>query len=238
MSLLIFEGVSKRYTAGRLECPVLHEVDLSMEPGELVAVWGERRSGRSTLLRIAAGIEPPDSGHVRFRERDLQASRGHALGDGIGYCRPFRRDREERVVLEEIMVGPRTRGLARSDTKARAHACLDRVGASGCMHQRMSELDGTEAVRVSIARALVLDPALLLIDEPVTGVDLLARDEVLTLLRSLADEGIAVLMTVADSTALTEADRALRISGGRLGGSVNPQLAPVSDLDRHRQARG
>ncbi len=238
MSLLSLERVSKRYVAGRLECVILDEVSISVEGGELVAVSGQRRSGRSTLLRIAAGIEPPDSGHVRFQGRDLGTSSGYALGDGIGYCRPFRRDREERVVLEEIMVGLRTRRVSRPDTKARARACLDRVGASGCMHHRMSELDGTESVRVSIARALVLDPALLLIDEPVTGVDLLARDDLLNLLRSLADDGIAVLMTVGESTEFDDADRSVRIGGGRLRGSVDPELATVSDIDLHRHARG
>jgi len=237
MTLLALERVGKRYTAGRLERVVLDEVSLSLDAGELVAVWGMPRSGRSTLLRIAAGIEVPDTGVVRFAGHDLRTPGNRALGHGIGYCRSAPRDREGGAVLDEVVLGPRARGAGHSAAATRARAALARVGAGGCAHHALNELDGAEAVRVSLARALVLDPSLLVIDEPVTGVDLLHRDEVLALLRSLADDGIAVLMTVSESTALAGADRALRIGGGGLGGSIDPELAPVSDLALRRQAR-
>jgi energy-coupling factor transporter ATP-binding protein EcfA2 len=238
MTLLALERVCKRYTVGRLERAVLDDVSLSLDEGELVAVWGMPRSGRSTLLRIAAGIEPPDTGVVRFAGRDIGTPGGHALGRGIGYCRTAPRDREGRAVLDEVVLGLRARGAAHSVARQRAHRALDRVGAGDCAEHRIDELNGVEALRVSLARTLVLEPSLLLIDEPVTGIDLLHRDELLSLVRSLADEGIAVLMTVGEATALEVADRALRIGGGRLGGSIEPELASVSDLERHRQARG
>ncbi len=111
MTLLALERVGKRYTAGRLEQVVLDDVSLTLEEGELVAVWGMPRSGRSTLLRIAAGIEPPDTGVVRFQGRDLSNAGGAVLGHGIGYCRPAPRDREAAAVLDELMLGPRARGV-------------------------------------------------------------------------------------------------------------------------------
>ena len=83
--LLELEEVSKRYGRG-LGAIVLRDVSLALEPGELVAIWGRRRSGRSTLLRIAAGIERPDAGVVRFQGSDLAGPRGDVLGGGIGYC--------------------------------------------------------------------------------------------------------------------------------------------------------
>jgi ABC-type multidrug transport system ATPase subunit len=236
MTLLALERVGKRYKAGRLERVVLDEVSLSLEAGELVAVWGMPRSGRSTLLRIAAGIEPPDTGFVRFQGRDLSTRGGQVLGNGIGYCRPAPRDREAGVVLDELMLSPRARGAGNSAAGARAHAALQRVGATDCAAHPLNELDSAEAVRVNVARALVLDPALLVIDEPVTGVDLLHRDELLSLLRSLADDGIAVLMTVGESTALAGCDRALRIGGGGLGGSTDPELATVVPIHREASA--
>jgi ABC-type multidrug transport system ATPase subunit len=249
MTLLALERVGKRYKAGRLERVVLDEVSLSLEAGELVAVWGMPRSGRSTLLRIAAGIEPPDTGFVRFEGRDLNTPGRQVLGNGIGYCRPAPRDREAGVVLDELMLGPRARGASNSAAGARAHAALERVGASDCAEHPINELDGAEAVRVNIARALLLDPAVLIIDEPVTGVDLLHRDDLLALLRSLADDdgiaragegaltrGIAVLMTVSESTALAGCDRALRIGGGGLGGSTEPELAAVVPIHREASA--
>jgi ABC-type cobalamin/Fe3+-siderophores transport system ATPase subunit len=248
MTLLALERVGKRYRAGRRERVVLDEVSLSLEQGELVAIWGMPRSGRSTLLRIAAGIEPPDTGFVRFEGRDLNTPGRQVLGEGIGYCRPAPRDREAGVVLDELMLGPRARGATQSAAAASAHAALARVGASDCAEHPINELDGAEAVRVSIARALLLDPAVLIIDEPVTGVDLLHRDGLLTLLRSLADDGlaragggaltrgIAVLMTVGESTALAGCDRALRIGGGGLGGNTEPELATVVPILREASA--
>ena len=89
MSLLALEHVEKAYGSGSGRHVVLRDVSLEIEAGEMVAVWGLRRSGRSTLLRVAAGIEAPDAGSVRFEGHDLRGrSRGReALGEQIGYCR-------------------------------------------------------------------------------------------------------------------------------------------------------
>ncbi len=130
------------------------------------------------------------------------------------------------------MLAPRIRGVAQSDAHTRARAALERVGAAGCAGHAYGELDGAEAVRVGLAQALVLQPALLVIDEPVTSVDLLEHDDILALLRSLADDGIAVLISVSESTEFTGADRRLSIRGGKLGGSVDPELPSVHELLR------
>lgn len=230
MTLLALERVCKRHEDGRSQHVVLDDVSMSMQAGELVALWGMRRSGRSTLLRIAAGIEPPQTGVVRFAGQDLHARGGEALGHGIGYCRRSLPPGAGRSVLDKLMVGPRIRGVVRSEAKTRVRAALERVGADACAGYSYGELDGAEAVRVSIARALVLDPSLLVIDDPVTGVDLLEHDDILALLRSLADDGIAILMSVGDSTEFSGADRKLSIRGGRLGGSVDPELPSVHQL--------
>ena len=91
MTLLALERVCKRHQDGRSERVVLDHVSMSLHAGELVAVWGMRGSGRSTLLRIAAGIEPPDAGVVRFAGRELAGRKGSALGEGIGYCQVLAR---------------------------------------------------------------------------------------------------------------------------------------------------
>jgi len=236
MTLLALERVCKRHQDGRSERVVLDEVSMSLHAGELVAIWGMRESGRSTLLRIAAGIEAPDSGVVRFAGRELVPGNASALGDGIGYCSPAPADREAGAVLEELMLAPRIRGVSRSDARSRARAALERVGAAACAGHTHGDLDGAQAVRVALAQALVLGPALLVIDEPVTAVDLLERDDVLALLRSLADDGIAVLMSVGESTEFTDADRKLSIRGGTLGGSVDPELPSVHQLLREASA--
>ena len=236
MTLLALERVGKRYTAGRRERVVLDEVSLSLEQGELVAVWGMPRSGRSTLLRIAAGIQEPDSGVVRFAGEELTPPNSSVLGDGIGYCSRASADPEAGFVLEELMIAPRIRRVPRSEAKVRARAALERVGAEACAGHRSSELDGAEAVRVGLAQALVLGPALLVIDEPVTGVDPPEHEGILELLRSLADDGIGVLISVGEWSEFADADRKLSIRGGKLGGSVDPELPSVHQLLREAGA--
>jgi putative ABC transport system ATP-binding protein len=236
MTLLELDRVSLRYRHGPHERVVLDRVSLQVEQGELVAVWGLRRSGRSTLLRVAAGIEPPEAGVVRFAGRDLAASAGEALGGGIGYCRLAERGSEAREVLDELTVGQLARGVPQAKARELACAALERVGASHCTARGVHELDGAEAVRVALARALALEPSLLVIDEPTKGVDLLERDNILALLRSLADVGIAVLMSSGEATALAGADRALSLSAGKLRGSASPELAEVLPLRRQESA--
>lgn len=232
MTLLELERVSLRYKHGPHERVVLAGVSLQVERGELVAVWGMRRSGRSTLLRVAAGIEPPDAGVVRFAGRDLAKSAGDELGGGIGYCRLDERGSEASAVLDELTVGQLARGVPQATARTLAVAALERVGASECAARGLRELDGSEAVRVALARALALEPSLLVIDEPTKGVDLLERDSILGLLRSLADEDVAVLMSSGEATALAGADRALSLSAGKLRGSASPALAEVLPLRR------
>ena len=141
-------------------------------------------------------------------------------------------------MLDRLTVGQMARGVRPAEAKARAWSALQRAGAEHCAALAAHKLDGAESVRVTIARALTLRPALLVIDEPTRGVDLLDRDRILSLLRSLADEGIAVLMTVGDLTGLSGADQSLTIGDGELCGSPRRALEPVADLSLRRQASG
>jgi ABC-type multidrug transport system ATPase subunit len=218
VTLLAFEHVGKRYQHGTGEHVALRDVSLELEAGELVAIWGRRGSGRSTLLRLAAGIEPPDTGVVRFAGRDLAATAGAELGSTIGFCRRAFGGAEGRVVLDALTVSQLARGAPLPVARTGARAALERVGAERCAMLGPQALDSAETVRVAIARALLSRPSLLVIDEPARGVDLLDRDGVLALLRSLADEGLAVLMSAGESTELAGADRALSLDDGALHG--------------------
>lgn len=235
MTLLELDCVSKRYGRGASEHVALRGVSLEIEGGEFLAVWGRRRSGRSTLLRVAAGVEPPDEGVVRFagrdlREHDVEGSRG-----GVRYCRKaFRRDGGQRV-LDQLVTSQLTHKVSASQARSRARIALERTGAERCAALKPSDLDSTEVVRVVIARALVHSPEVLVIDEPTLGVDLRDRDRILLLLHSLADEGIAILMSADDTSCLSQS-RALSLSGGELRGELrSPELPPVSHL--HDAAR-
>lgn len=236
MTLLELDRVTRRARQGTRERVVLREVSLRLEQGELLAIWGARRSGRSTLLRVAAGIDPPDGGVVRFAGRPLHAHGSNALGSGIGYCQRALRSSEAREVLDELMLAQLARGVPRAGAREKARAALERAGAERCATHSVNELDSAETVRVAIARALTLSPSLLVIDEPTKGVDLLERDSILALLRSLADDGLAVMMSAGEATALSGADRALSLVDGELHGSVAPELAEVVPLRRQATA--
>ena len=184
MPLLELEHVSKQ----RGQRVALDDVSMVIDTRELVTIFGERRSGRSTLLRVAAGIEAPDKGVVRFDATDLASRKGTVL-PGISYCRTsFRRDRGP-TVLEQLITGQLSRRVAQPVALACALRALERVGAAQCAMCRIAELRSEEIIRIAIARSLTADPRLLVVDEPTIGVDPLKRDDILKLLRSLADGG-------------------------------------------------
>jgi len=231
VSLLSLEGVGKRYCRGRREYVALNDVSLSIESGELVAVLGTRRSGRSTLLRIVAGLERPDVGVVRFEGGDMSLARG-VLGRRIAYCHTSFSAREGHGVVEHVATGLLARRATPLQARREAEEALARVGASDCVRMEPYELDGAETVRVAIARALTAAPSLLVVDEPTNGVDALQRDPILALLRSIANEGVAVLMSTGDATCLAGVDLAFSLDEGELRGATVPSRADVVPLRR------
>ena len=232
MSLLSIEDATKRYRRGRLERVAIRDVSLDLDAGELVAIWGARRSGRSTLLRVAAGIESPEEGTVRFEGRDLARVRNSVLGRRIGYCQTSFSATDGGLVVEHVAAGLLAQRASPRQARRRAEETLVRVGAERCGRLDCYELGGAEVTRVSIARALVTAPTLLVIDEPTNGVDLLERDPLLALLRSIANDGVAVLMSTSDSQGLSGADRALSIDDGELRGDAKADDARVVPIRR------
>jgi ABC-type cobalamin/Fe3+-siderophores transport system ATPase subunit len=230
--VLELENISKRYREAQRERVVLRDVTLEVREAELVAVWGTRRSGRTTLLRIAAGIETPDDGEVRFRGRRVAGHAGAALGQGIGYVQKSLRASEEQAVLEQVAAVTLARGARVAQAREQARIALRRVEAEHCAAMRVSELTGGEVLRVALARALCPSPSLLVIDEPTTTVRLGERDETLALLGRLAADGVAILASVTEPDELAGAHRALTLSDGQLRGRSSPSLAPVVALRR------
>jgi ABC-type multidrug transport system ATPase subunit len=232
MSLLSIANVTKRYPRGRLERVAVRDVSLDIERGELVAVWGVRFSGRSTLLRIAAGVESPEEGTVSFEGHDLARYRDGVLGRGIGYCQTGFFSSQRGLVIEHVAAGLLAQRVSPKQTRRRGQELLLSVGAVGCAQLRCHELDGAELARVAVASALATEPALLVIDEPTSGVDVLQREPLLRLLRGIANEGTAVLMSAGDAQSLSGADRALTIYNGEIQAELTPaQVVPLHRTD-------
>lgn len=237
MSLLVLAGVTMRYPRGvresRERVPV-RDASLAIDAGEVVALVGRGRSGRSTVLRLAGGIERPTEGVVRFDGHELRDRRFLGKPGGIGYCLPRFSRVVAGTVVEHVEAGLLGRRLKQHQATAKAEEALERVGAVECADMDPDALEYAEAVRVRIARALVAEPRLLLVDDPIYGVDLGERDEVLLLLHSLArEDGIAVFFTVGSGTGLAGVDRAISIDGGQLRGDLQP--APRAEV---RQLHG
>lgn len=232
MSVLELENVSKRFRRGHREMIVLRNVALSIDAGEVVCVSGGRRSGRTTLLRIAAGIEAPDEGSVRFagtnlRDASNELQRQLAFGT-TRFISPLGTD-----VIEHVMAPLLAVRVSRDEAGLRAHRALERVGVGEVELMSPDELVPSEVMRVVIARAIVREPRLMILDEPSNGIDALDRDPLLSLIQTIAHEsGIAVLLTAGETASVTGADRVLRLSEGELLGRVAPSAADVIQLRR------
>jgi predicted ABC-type transport system involved in lysophospholipase L1 biosynthesis ATPase subunit len=239
MTLLTLDRVWKRFARGDRgirELVALRDVSLELEIGELVAVVGQRRSGRTTLLHVAAGLQAPSAGTVRLGNADLARESLLGVTGGIGYCTTRFAEVIGNSALEHVAAPLLGGDVSMLKAHARAHEALRRVGATACAELAPDELDAMELMRATIARAIVTEPRLLLVDEPTLGVRLSERDAILELLRSLAhDDDLAVLVTVDSAAELAGADRALSLDAGELRGQTRPPAAaPVVSLHRHR----
>lgn len=229
MSLLSLEDVTKRYRRGRREHMGLSGLSMTVECEELVVVIGPRQSGRSTLARVASGVEGVDEGSVTFEGRDLRASR-RLVGRRIVLCSGSFSSLAGETVLDHVATALLARHSSLSRARRVAAEMLAKVDAAGCSSMRPSELDQAERVRVSIARALVAEPRMIVLDDPTRGLGMFDSDSLLRLLRSIVDSGVSVLVCSDDTACLAGSDRALMLDAGRLRGEVKPRLAEVVSL--------
>lgn len=220
MPLLELDGVSKSYWRGRHEVRVLDAVSFDVDPGELVALFGERASGKTTLLRIACGIEQPDGGAVRFAGRPLTSGRRSArvsgVPRGIGWMRRAGPSIPAMEMLDYVAL-PLLGVVNRREAHQRASGALVEVGAKELATAKWGDLSDAERTLVSLAQAAAHEPALLLADEPTASLTVAERETVLVLLRSAAEQrGTAILMTVPDVPEMLRAHRVMSLSDGEL----------------------
>ncbi len=221
--LLSFANVGKRFPDGGREITVLDGVSFEVDAGVFVGLYGTRRSGKSTLLRIAAGIERPDTGTVCFDGRPLEgmsaSQRGRLLRREVAFMASGDwRPHPGESVVDHVAMSLGSDGLTIRDARRRALGALELTGVTAtCAEEPASSLSLADRTLVMLARAIVHEPLLLLVDEPAVMPNLSDRDRFYVLLREIAAAREMALLVVSEEMgALQGAGLMMSISGGEV----------------------
>lgn len=222
MSLFAFEHVTKRHWDGRRPFTVLDDVSFEVDAGDFVGIWGMRRSGKSTLLRLAAGIELPDEGRIIFDGQDLTQLSGDDRAEllrarGIGFVTSNWQPRVSQKAIEYVALPLLADSLSLRQGRQAAREELERMGVLNCAHMLTDSLSLGEALRVGLAAALVSEPRLLLVDEPAVVLSPSERQELYGLITSFGRASTpAVVVASEDVGIVRRARRMMTIGDGVL----------------------
>ena len=222
------QGVSRTFDR---DTPVhaLRQVDLSIWPGEWLAIVGPSGSGKSTLLNVLGLLDRPTSGTYRFNGVDVNGlddlARAGLRGREIGFIFQAFHLLPHRSVLENVMLAELYMGASRRGRRQRALAALERVGLGDRADFLPTRLSGGQRQRAAIARALMGEPSLLLCDEPTGNLDSKSAANLLDILGDLSSDGLTLVVITHDEHVASRADRRVRIIDGELG-EISPVPSP------------
>jgi lipoprotein-releasing system ATP-binding protein len=221
MAFVTVAGLNKYYTAANKRLHVLRDLDLSVERGEMVAIMGASGVGKSTLLHVLGGLDTIDSGQVSVGEHDITSMTDEARvgfrNRHIGFVFQFHHLLPEFTAVENAMMPLRIAREPAANARPKAEALLARVGLADRLDHRPGMLSGGEQQRVAVSRALVMQPSLLLADEPTGDLDEATADSLHELLRSMHSEfGLTAIIATHNPRLAAQCDRTLRLEGGRL----------------------
>lgn len=213
--------VDKTYP-GEVPTRVLFEVNLTVEPGEFLAIQGASGSGKSTLLNLLGLLDSPTSGVLRLGDRDTAGftprQRAQYRRDYLGFIFQFHYLLPEFTVLENALMPCRLKGReAEQAARPRVQALLEQVGLADRLHYRPSQLSGGQQQRAAIVRSLANDPVLVLADEPTGNLDSKTARAAYDLMRELSrTTGKSFVMVSHDELFARMADRVVRLTDGRV----------------------
>jgi len=206
--LISARGVSKSYQKGSALIPVLDNVDFTIDHGEMVSIVGASGAGKSTLLHLLGALDLPDKGELYYCEKSLAGLSSRDLADfrnrELGFVFQFHHLLPEFTALENVMMPGLVARLSRQDARERAEKAIDSVGLTHRLGHKPGELSGGEQQRIALARALVLEPPLLLADEVTGNLDRTTGDEIHDLLFRLNEERGITLVVVTHNQALAD----------------------------------
>lgn len=237
--VLLIESVGVCYWRGRRPLQVLRDATLELEAGELAGVWAKAGGGKTTLLEIAAGVLAPDDGRVVIDGRELARQSPNETSELL-YRYVGLATRQGPAFSDLTVSGWVELGLMchvdRHTARQRARQVLERVGVGAVADEPWRNLSDSERISAAIARAVVCEPKLLLIDDPTAGLDMLERVALLDLLRSIATTtGVAILISASDMADLQGVESVWSLVDGYLLGPPRQEATVVDFARRTKQ---
>jgi putative ABC transport system ATP-binding protein len=215
MGDLSIKDLVVEYSSGGYAVRPINGLNLEVAAGSLVILLGPSGCGKTTLLSCLGGILQPKSGAITFDDVDITALEGGALAkyrrDTVGIVFQAFNLVSSLTALENVMIPLRAAGMSRASARQRAEELLTRVNLADRTKHRPGDLSGGQQQRVAVARAIALDPPLILADEPTAHLDFIQVEEVLRLIRSLAQGERVVVVATHDSRILPLADRVVEL---------------------------
>ncbi|MFN6971686.1 MAG: ABC transporter ATP-binding protein [Rheinheimera sp.] len=203
-----------------LETTALHQIDLSINAGEFVSIMGPSGCGKSTLLSILGMLDSPTSGSYQFHQQEIAHYNEKQLAElrkaSIGFVFQSFNLIDELTVFENVALPLQYQQISRAERKTRVEAILQRVGIDHRANHLPQQLSGGQQQRVAVARALVINPKLILADEPTGNLDSKNGEEIMLMLRELNQQGTTVIMVTHSEKEGSYADRLVRMLDGQI----------------------
>ena len=221
-AMLKMTDVTKAYRIGGQTVRALDSISLTLAGGEFVSVVGPSGAGKSTLLHLLGALDTPDSGSIRFQDREIgdlnDDQQSEFRRHSVGFVFQFFNLLPTMTAWENVAVPKLLDGARMANVKSRALDLLALVGLGDRAEHRPSELSGGQMQRVAVARALMMDPPLILADEPTGNLDTKTGAAIMALLTDVAhEEDRSVVMVTHNLEAASSTDRVITLQDGRLG---------------------
>jgi putative ABC transport system ATP-binding protein len=223
--MLEMTHVTKTYQVGGQTLRALDDIELELIGGEFVSIVGPSGAGKSTLLHMLGALDRPDSGSIRFQGNEISDLNDEKQSEfrrhSVGFVFQFFNLLPTMTAWENVAVPKLLDGARMSTVKSRALDLLALVGLAERAEHRPSELSGGQMQRVAVARALMMDPPLILADEPTGNLDTKTGAAIMALLTDVAhQDGRSVVMVTHNLDAASSTDRVITLTDGRIGSDV------------------
>lgn len=224
--MLQVKNVKKSYTTGEFTQVALNGVTINFRENEFVAILGQSGSGKTTLLNIIGGLDQYDSGDLiingkstkNFKDADWDAYRNNSVGFVFQSYNLI----THLSILDNVEMGMTLSGVPSDEKKKRASEVLERVGLKEHLHKKPNQLSGGQMQRVAIARALANDPDIILADEPTGALDTTTSEQIMDLIKEIADDKLVIMVTHNPELAEQYADRIVNFRDGHVINDSNP----------------